>query len=105
MLEFGQEAVQMARGRARSDLDRSREVRLALERLVEILCEAAYRIPVNERAKYPKISWKGIVGMRQKLVHDYYKVDLDILWVTVVRNLPQLIRQLKPILAGRRGRR
>lgn len=95
----------MARGRARGDLDRSRETRLALERLVEIVCEAAYRIPANERAKYPKISWKGIVGMRQKLVHDYYKVDLDILWVTLVRNLPQLIRQLKPILAGRRGRR
>ena len=43
--------------------------------------------------------------MRQKLVHDYYKVDLDILWVTVIRNLPQLIRQLKPIFAGGRGRR
>jgi uncharacterized protein with HEPN domain len=43
--------------------------------------------------------------MRQKLVHDYYKVDLDILWVTLIRNLPQLIRQIKPILAGRRGKR
>ena len=101
MLEFGQEAVQRARG----DLDRSREIRLALERLVVIVCEAAYRIPLNERAKHPKISWKGIVGMRQKLVHDYYKVDLDILWVTVVRNLPQLIHQLKPILASGRSRR
>ena len=95
----------MARSRARGDLDRSRETRLALERLLEIVCEAAYRIQANERAKYPKISWKGIVGMRQKLVHDYYKVDLDILWVTLVRNLPQLIRQLKPILAGKRGKR
>jgi hypothetical protein len=53
MLEFGQEAVQMARGRARGDLDRSREIRLALERLIEIVCEAAYQIPVNDRAKYP----------------------------------------------------
>jgi uncharacterized protein with HEPN domain len=90
MLEFGQEAVQMARGRARGDLDRSREIRLALERLVEIVCEAAYRIPVNGRAKYPQISWKGIVGMRQKLVHDYYKVDLDILWVTVDQEPPAI---------------
>jgi uncharacterized protein with HEPN domain len=105
MLEFGQEAVQMARGRRRGDLDRSRETRLALERLLEIVCEAAYRIPANERAKYPEISWEGIVGMRHKLVHEYYKVDLNVVWGTVVKNLPQLIRQLKPILAGRRGKR
>ena len=87
----------MARRLSFVDLTESRKTRLALERLVEIVCEAAYRIPVTERETYPQIPWTLIVGMRQKLVHEYHNVDLKLLWDTIENDLPQLIRHLRLI--------
>ncbi len=104
MLVYGQEAVQMARGLSFVDLTESRKTRLALERLVEIVCEAAYRISAIERENYPQIPWTTIVGMRQKLVHEYHNVDLKLLWDTVESDLPQLIRQLRLISTRPRRR-
>jgi uncharacterized protein with HEPN domain len=103
MLAYGREAVQMARGLSFDDLTESRKTRLALERLVEIVCEAASRIPDAERENYPDIPWNLIVGMRQKLVHDYHNVDLKLLWDTIEDDLPLLIRQLR--LISRQPRR
>ena len=102
MLAYGQEAVQMARGLSFVDLTESRKTRLALERLVEIVCEAAYRIPATERENHPQIPWTLIVGMRQKLVHEYHNVDLKLLWDTLESDLPQLIRQLRLIITRSR---
>ena len=93
----------MARGLSFVDLTESRKTRLALERLVEIVCEAAYRIPARARENYPQIPWTTIVGMRQKLVHEYHNVDLKLLWDTVESDLPQLIRQLRLISTRLRG--
>jgi uncharacterized protein with HEPN domain len=51
------------------------------------------------RNQYPNVAWKGIIGMRNKIIHDYLSIDLNIVWETVTRRLPELISQLETILA------
>ena len=70
---------------------------LSLVRLVEIIGEAAARVGTNSREKYPSIPWLQIVGMRNRLIHGYDAVDLDVLWDPITDDLPPLIDELKKI--------
>ena len=98
MLDHGSEAIQMIQGRERRDLDQDRMLQLALTRLVEIVGEAASKIAPTDRAHYPQIPWPEIVGMRQRLVHGYDIVDLQVLWDTITDDLPPLIAELERTL-------
>jgi len=98
MLDHAREATELARGNTRADLASTRLLQLGLVRLVEIIGEAAASIPRDERTKYPAIPWEDVVGMRNKLIHEYDRVDLDILWDTVTVELPDLIKTLQGIL-------
>jgi uncharacterized protein with HEPN domain len=71
---------------------------LALTRLLEIMGEAASRVPVEARIRYPEIPWVQMVGMRNRLIHGYDAVDFDILWQTVIEDLPPLIAALEGIV-------
>lgn len=98
MLDHAREACAIARGRKRSDLESDRMLQLSLTRLAEIVGEAASRVSISTREKYPEIPWPDIVGMRNRLIHGYDIVDLDLLWDTVETDLPSLIAQLEAIL-------
>ena len=69
----------------------------AVIRNIEILGEAAKNISEDSRQKYDDILWKNIAGMRDKLIHDYFGVNLDIVWNVIQTDLPSLISQLKTI--------
>jgi uncharacterized protein with HEPN domain len=97
MLDHAREAVAMAAGRTRADLDTDRQFNLALVRLVEIIGEAANRVPDAERARMSQIPWPQIVSLRNRLIHGYDEVDFDILWQIVTRDLPPLIKALEKI--------
>ena len=98
MLDHAREAVEMIRGRERRDLDRDRMLELSLVRLVEIVGEAASRITRADQTRYPTIPWPQVTGMRNRLVHGYDTVDLQILWDTVTDDLPPLIAALESVL-------
>ena len=98
MLDHAMEAMAMVRGKNRSDLDSDRMLELSLVRLVEIIGEAAARVGTESREKYPSIPWLQIIGMRNRLVHGYDAIDLDVLWDTIVDDLPPLIAELEKIL-------
>lgn len=85
----------MAAGRSRSDLEVDRTLELVLTRLVEIVGEAASRVTLEDRAERPEIPWRGIIGMRNRLIHGYDAVDLDVLWQVVSEDLPPLIARLR----------
>ncbi len=85
----------MAKGRKRDDLESDRQFNLALVRLLEIVGEAANRVPVDQRAQIPEIPWPEIVGLRNRLIHGYDEVDFDILWQIVGHDLPRLIEILE----------
>jgi uncharacterized protein with HEPN domain len=97
MLTHAREAVQIVHGHRREDLDTDRMLNLALVRLVEIVGEAAARIPSDERTRRPTIPWADIVGLRNRLVHGYDEVDFDILWAILQDDLPPLIAELEKI--------
>jgi uncharacterized protein with HEPN domain len=94
MLEHAREAVQLVEGRARANLDEDRILSLALVRLLEIIGEAAAGVSEESRSKFPGIPWAEIVGLRNRLIHGYDSVDLDIVWNIVKGDLPALVRDL-----------
>ncbi|MDY7011256.1 MAG: DUF86 domain-containing protein [Planctomycetota bacterium] len=98
MLEHAREAVAMIQGRRPDDLKTDRMFQLALVRLIEIVGEAASRVSDEGQNHYPSIPWQEARGMRNRLVHGYDTVDLDVLWDTVQDDLPPLIEELQKIL-------
>jgi len=103
MLDHAREALSLIRGKKRSDLDSERMLELSLIRLVEIIGEAAARVRTESKEKFPSIPWLQIVGMRNRLVHGYDAVDLDVLWDTIVDDLPPLITALEKILHSKKN--
>ena len=95
MLDHAREARAMIRGRTRADLDSDRMLNLALVRLLEILGEAASRVQPEDRANYPQIPWREVVGLRNRLIHGYDRVDFDILWEIVTEDLDPVIAELE----------
>ncbi len=98
MLQHAREAVELARGKTRQDLEVDRLLQLALTRLVEVVGEAAARVSSERQAQHPEIPWRIIAGTRNRLIHGYDVVDLDVLWDTVAYDLPPLIAKLESIL-------
>ena len=100
MLDSAREAVGFADGRSRADLDTDRMLQHALVRCVEIAGEAASQVSSEFREQHPEVAWREAASMRNRLIHAYFDVNLDILWSTVTQDLPALIAHLEQILAG-----
>ena len=100
MLDHAREAVELSRGRTRVDLDGDRLLQLALTRLVEIVGEAASRVPTDLQARHPLLPWREAISARNRLIHGYDFVDLDILWQIVAADLPELIPLIERVIAS-----
>ena len=98
ILEHAREAVQITRDKTRADLDNDRLLNLALTRLIEIIGEAAGRVPEEIQAQHSELPWLQMRAARNRLIHGYDSVDFDILWAIVHKDLPELIPQLERIL-------
>jgi uncharacterized protein with HEPN domain len=70
----------------------------AVIRALEIIGEATKNIPIPIREQYPEIPWKGFTGMRDKLIHAYFGVNLEVVWDTIQQDLPQLRPVINRIL-------
>jgi len=73
---------------------------LALVRILEIVGEAARFVPNEFRDSHPEIPWREIAGTRNRLIHGYFAVDLDIVWSIIENDLPLLAAQLRSILGN-----
>ncbi len=93
-------AIEFTKVRKREELDKDEMLALALVRLLEILGEAAKGVSEPIRNKFPAIPWKSIAGTRDRLIHGYYDVDLDIVWKIITEDLPALKTQLEKVLAN-----
>ena len=98
MLRYAQKALRLSAGRSRADLDTDELFVLGITRALEIVGEAASRVSPQGRAKYAAIPWPKIAGMRNRLVHGYDDVDLDVLWQTIEQDLAPLISTLETVV-------
>jgi uncharacterized protein with HEPN domain len=98
MLDAAEQATSFVEGRERNDLETDPQLRLALLRALEILGEAASRVTAETRGVYPRIPWRRVVSTRNRLIHAYFDIDLDIVWTTATHSLPELIPMLREIL-------
>ncbi len=96
MLDTARQARAFIAGKTRPDLEANHAlVGFAVVRALEIIGEAASKISDETRLALSDIPWKNMIGMRNRVVHDYNRVDYDIVWDVVSKQLPELISQLE----------
>lgn len=72
----------------------------AFVRSLEIIGEAVKKLPIDLKEKYPEIEWKKIAGMRDKLIHEYFEVDYEIVWDAIINEIPELEQKVTKIIGG-----
>ncbi len=78
-----------------SELEKNEDLRRAFIRSLEVIGEAVKKIPEDIKNKNQNIPWKEIAGMRDKLIHDYFGVDYEVIWLTVKKDIPFLKKELE----------
>ena len=99
MFDAAKEAASFIQEEERASLDVDRKLVLALMKSIEITGEAATKITKECQENLSQIPWANIIGMRNRLIHAYFDVNLEILWKTVTEDLPGLIDELEKILS------
>ena len=80
------------------DFKKDEKTIYAVIRATEIIGEAVNRIPVNIKRKHREVPWKNMAGMRNKLIHEYFGVNMDVVWKTIKEDIPNLKSQMSVIL-------
>jgi uncharacterized protein with HEPN domain len=100
MLDAAVEAVSFSESNTRRSLNTDRKLVLALVKSIEIIGEAASKVTAESRELLPQLPWPSIIGMRNRLIHAYYEINLDILWKTAKKDIPPLISELQKIISA-----
>ena len=95
ILEAAEKSVRFLSDSTREDFKKDEKLSLSTVRLLEILGEAASQVSEDYRMSHQEIPWRHMVSLRNRLIHGYFDVDLDIVWDTVKTDLPPLIEKLK----------
>jgi len=98
VVEAMDDAMRFVEGIEYDDFVKDRKTVYAVTRAVEIIGEAVKKIPDRVKKRYPKIPWKLMAGMRDKLIHEYFGVDLRRVWNTVEKDVPKLKPMFEKIL-------
>lgn len=102
MLRHAREAHSLAEHHSESDLATDRTFELCLKHLMTIVGEAGRRVPPEFRLRYPQTPWRGPIGLRDVLVHQFDTIDAGKLWEIIQDELPELIEWLAYILEAER---
>ena len=98
MLLAARDAVEFLKGKSPEEFARDRMCQLAVIKSIETVGEAASRISEPFRETHPQLPWQDIVGMRHRLVHGYFDIDLDRVWRTVQEDLPPVIALIETLV-------
>ncbi len=82
------------KGQTKENFPREKMMQDAVIRKIEIIGEAVKNLPSHFKKKYPKIAWRDIAGMRDILIHEYFGVNINVVWKTVQEDIPKLKKQI-----------
>jgi uncharacterized protein with HEPN domain len=99
ILDEAEYLVIHSKGLDKVDFLQDDTLKRAFVRSLEIIGEAVKRVPNGIKEEHPDIEWKPISGMRDKLIHDYFGIDYDIVWDAVMTKIPPLRKRIKGILS------
>jgi uncharacterized protein with HEPN domain len=95
MLDAAKQAQAFMEGRSREDLDTDPMLLLAVVKAIEIIGEAAAKVSQPRQAAIPQLPWPQMVSMRNRLTHAYFDINTEVVWQTIVEDLPELIQLLE----------
>ncbi|HAO23164.1 MAG TPA: DUF86 domain-containing protein [Desulfobacteraceae bacterium] len=101
IFDVSQKAIKVVEGVAYADFEKNDEKIFAVIRALEIIGDAVKHIPDSLRAEYPQIPWRAIAGMRDKLIHDYFGINILRIWNTVQKEVPELLEVIKQMLENK----
>jgi uncharacterized protein with HEPN domain len=87
-----------SKGMKKTSLERNPTLQRAFARSLEIIGEAVKNLSDDFKQRHPAIDWRGIAGLRDKLIHHYFSVDWDVVWDTIKRELPRLEKMIAQTL-------
>jgi len=98
ILEAAEKSIDFLSECTKEDLECDEKLALSVIRLLEIVGEAANQVSEDYQNQHPNIPWKNMVALRNRLIHGYFDVDLDIVWDTVNSDLPPVVKQLRNLI-------
>ncbi|WP_048149020.1 HepT-like ribonuclease domain-containing protein [Palaeococcus ferrophilus] len=103
ILENIRKAREFTEGMSLQDFVKDEKTIYAVLRCIEIIGEASKGVPKEIREKYPDVPWRAMAAMRDRVIHGYFGINPEIVWVTIVKDLPPLEGRFKEILKELEG--
>ncbi len=85
-------------GQTREKFSKAKMMQDAIIRKLEIIGEAVKRLPIPFKKRHPKIAWRVIAGMRDVLIHEYFGVNINVVWNTIKKDIPKLKAQIIEVI-------
>lgn len=98
IVEHGRHVRDAVLDLSREAFDRDLMTRMGIAHLLQIIGEAARHLGEPARQRFPTVPWTQVVGMRHRLVHEYFRVNFDFVWVTATQDVPALLAALEPTI-------
>ena len=98
IVEHAREIRKAMASLTRENFDANFMLKMGITHTLQVIGEAARYLPEPARQQYPGIPWKQVVGMRHLLVHEYFKIDFDLVWQTATISIPELLAELEPTI-------
>jgi len=98
ILIAAKEIKQFSAGLTREAFQESKLHQRAVTRSLEIIGEAASKISTATQNAHPEIPWHRIIGMRNRLIHEYFRIDLEKVWNVILNDLPKLMSSIEPLV-------
>lgn len=100
MLEAMERIVEYIGGLTRESSMSDRKTQDAVVRNLEVVGEATKALPADWRNRYPDIPWKGLAGVRDKMIHHYFGLNYDVIWTIASEEIPVLLPQVLEVLSS-----
>ena len=99
MLDTCRKALSRTEGKTRAQFDSNEDLQIVLTHLIQVLGEAARQVSPKFQNAHDDIPWSKIIGMRNKVVHDYMSIDLDVVWGVATLDLKPLLEKLETLVS------